>query len=157
TSHVTIVRRDNERIEKRYGSPAQVEGGIVRLPAGADVRPGDDLEYRLLNDELRRMTVLDAFYSYMSGVSHEDDHIELTSVPADRIAVPQLAMPVLHSALSRAARLAEGGQMLQAVCEALWLVEERVQSLTASERSGAALMESVFGAIPPQLDITTTT
>src|SRR5262249_8922540 len=128
-SHVTIIRRDHERIEKRYGSPAQVEGTIVRLPPGVDVRPGDDLEHRLLNDELRRMTVLDVVYSYMSDASHEDDHVELTCVPADRIAVPQLATPALHPALSRAIRLAESGQMLEAVCEALWLVEERVQSL----------------------------
>ncbi|MGH3925815.1 MAG: TIGR02391 family protein, partial [Pseudonocardiaceae bacterium] len=40
---------------------------------------------------------------------------------------------------------------------ALRLVEERVRSLTASNDSGHTLMESVFSARPPQLDITTTT
>jgi uncharacterized protein (TIGR02391 family) len=47
--------------------------------------------------------------------------------------------------------------MSEAVFEALRLVEERVQSLTASDDSGRTLMESVFGTTPPQLDITTAT
>jgi uncharacterized protein (TIGR02391 family) len=47
--------------------------------------------------------------------------------------------------------------MSEAAFEALRLVEERVRSLTASEDFGHTLMESVFGARPPQLDITTTT
>jgi uncharacterized protein (TIGR02391 family) len=47
--------------------------------------------------------------------------------------------------------------MSEAVFEALRLVDERVRSLTISDDSVRALMESVFGAKPPQLDITTTT
>jgi uncharacterized protein (TIGR02391 family) len=47
--------------------------------------------------------------------------------------------------------------MSEAVVNAFRSVEKRVQSLTAREESGQALMESVFGARPPQLDITTTT
>src|SRR5262249_18723055 len=149
--------RDHDRIEKRQGSPAQVEGSIVRLPTGTDIHPGDHLEYRLADDELRRMVVLDAGYPHTSGSSHDEDHIYLTRVSLDRLVASQPAAPRLHPALSDAARLAEDGRILEAVREALRLVEERVQALTASERSGQALMESASGGRSPQLDITTAT
>jgi uncharacterized protein (TIGR02391 family) len=64
--------------------------------------------------------------------------------------------PALHPRISVAVALAEERRMSEAVCEALRLVEERVRSLTARDDSGRALMQSVFGARPPQLDITTT-
>ncbi|MGQ0717557.1 MAG: TIGR02391 family protein [Pseudonocardiales bacterium] len=59
--------------------------------------------------------------------------------------------------MSAALALLDGGRLSEAVLEALRLVEERVQFLAASDDSGHTLMESVFGARPPQLDITTTT
>jgi uncharacterized protein (TIGR02391 family) len=157
TTYVTIIRRNHERIEKRQGSPAQVEGSIIRLPTGTDVQPGDHLEHRLANDEPRRMIVLDAVHPYLPGASQDDDHIELTCVPVERVATPRFVAPALHPAISAALGLAEDGRMSEAVIEAFRLVEERIRSLTASDRSGQALMESVFDARLPQLDVTTTT
>jgi uncharacterized protein (TIGR02391 family) len=63
----------------------------------------------------------------------------------------------MHPTISVAVALAEEGRMSEAVFEALRLVEERVRSLTVSDDSGRVLMESVFGARPPQLNITTAT
>jgi uncharacterized protein (TIGR02391 family) len=59
--------------------------------------------------------------------------------------------------MSAALALAEDGQTSEAVFEALRLVEQRVRSLTASDDSGPTLMESVFDARHPQLDVTTAT
>jgi uncharacterized protein (TIGR02391 family) len=157
TAYVTIIRRSREAAEKRRGSPARVEGNTIRLPIGTDVQAGDYLEHRLLNDELRMMTVIDVIHPYMSGATNGDDHIEVTCVLSERAASPQVTAPALHPTISVAVALAEEGRMSEAVCEALQLVEERVGSLTESDESGGALMESVFGAMPPQLDITTTT
>jgi uncharacterized protein (TIGR02391 family) len=156
TTYVTI-RRGQEAAEKRRGSPAQVDGNTIRLPLGTDVQAGDYLEHRLPNDEPRMMTVIDVVHPYMPSAINVDDHIEVTCVPGERPAVAQVMAPALHPTLSVAVALAEEGRISEAVFEALRLVEERVRSLTASDDSGRTLMESVFGASPPQLDVTTTT
>ncbi|MGH3884028.1 MAG: TIGR02391 family protein [Pseudonocardiaceae bacterium] len=103
------------------------------------------------------MTVIDVIHPHMPGASAVNDHIEVTCVPRERAAIPEATAPALHPAMSTALALVDGGRMSEAAVEALRLVEERVQFLTASEDSGRTLMESVFGARPPQLDITTTT
>jgi uncharacterized protein (TIGR02391 family) len=157
TTYVTIIRPKHDRAELRRGTPARVEGNTVRLPTGTDVQAGDHLEYHLANDEPRKMVVIDAVHPYMPGASNDDDHIEVTCVPLERVAVSQVVTPALHPAMSVALALAEDGRMSEAVFEALGLVEERVRLLTASEDSGHALMESVFGGQSPQLNVTTTT
>ncbi len=157
TTFVTLIRRKQGVKERRLGSPARVEGNTLRLPIGTDVQIGDYVEHHLLNDELRMMTVIDVTHSHMSGASAVDDHIEGTCVPSGRVAIPEVKTPTLHPTMSAALALVEGGWMSEAVSEASRLVEERVRSLTASGDYGHTLMESVFGARPPQLDITTTT
>jgi uncharacterized protein (TIGR02391 family) len=157
TTFVTIIRRSQEAAEKRLGSPAQVEGNTIRLPIGTDVQAGDYLEHRLPNDELRMMTVIDIIHPYMPGATNGDDHIEVTCVLSERAAIPHVMASALHPAISGAVALAQERRMSEAVFEALRVVEERVRSITASDDSGRALMESAFGARPPQLDITTTT
>jgi uncharacterized protein Ymh len=157
TTFVTIIRRSQEAAEERRGSPAQVAGNTIRLPIGTDVQEGDYLEHRLPNDELRMMTVIDVIHPYMPSATNGADHIEVTCVPSNRAAIPQVMAPTLHPTISLAVALAKEGRMSEAVCEALRLVEERVGSLAESDESGATLVEAVFGARPPQLDITTTT
>lgn len=157
TTYVTIIRRNQEGTEKRRGSPARVEGNTIRLPIGTDVRAGDYVEHRLPNDEPRMMFVIDFIDPYMPGASAADDHIEVTCVPGGRVAIPQFPAPTLHPTMSVALALAKDGRMSEAVLEALRSVEERVRSLSARDDFGHTLMESVFGARPPQLDITTTT
>ncbi len=130
---------------------------MIYLPIGTDVQEGDYLEHRLPNDELRMMTVIDVIHPYMPSATNGEDHIEVTCVPSKRVAIPQVMAPALHPTISVAVALAEEGRMPEAVCKALRLVEERVRSLVESDESGGALMEAVFGARPPQLDITTTT
>jgi uncharacterized protein (TIGR02391 family) len=103
------------------------------------------------------MTVIDVIHPHMPGASAADDHIEVTCVPSERVAIPKVTTPTLHPMMSAALALVEDGRMSEAVFEALRLVEERVQSLTGSNDSGYTLMESVFGVRPPPLDITTTT
>lgn len=156
-TYVTIIRSNQERTEKHRGSPALIEGGTIRLPIGTDVQVGDYLEHRLANDEIRRMVVIDVVPPYMPGTNEADDHIEVTCIPGERVAIPQPVASVLHPAMSVAVKLVEDGRMSEAVTEAFRLVEERIQSLTASEDSGRTLIELVFGARPPQLDITTMT
>ncbi|MGH3697265.1 MAG: TIGR02391 family protein [Pseudonocardiaceae bacterium] len=157
TTYITIIRCHRERAEKRLGTPARVEGSTIRLPTGTDVQVGDYVEHRLPNDEQRRMVVIDAIHPHMLGASREDDHIEVTCAPLERVTVPHVRAPALHPAMSVPLALAEDGRMSEAVYEALGLVEERVRLLTASERSGQLLMESVFGTNPPRLSFTTTT
>jgi uncharacterized protein (TIGR02391 family) len=157
TTFVTLIRPLREGPGRRMGSPARVESNTVLLPIGTDVQAGDYLEYRLPSDELRMMGVIDVVHPHMPGATAVDDHIEATCVPSRRTAVPEVTAPTMHPAISVALELVADGRMSEAVCEALQLVEERVRSLTASADSGLALMESVFGARVPQLDITTTT
>lgn len=134
-----------------------MEGATVRLPIGTDVQAGDHLEHQLANDEIRRMVVVDVVSPYMFGASEDDDHIEVTCVPAERVALEQFSAPVLHPAMAVAVKLLEDGRACEAVTEALRLVEQRVRSLTASGSSGRMLMESAFGTSPAHLDITTAT
>lgn len=141
-------------MERRLGSPARVEGNTILLPTGTEVRAGDHIEHRLPNKEPRMMVVIDVVHPRGADVN---DHIEVTCVPSARLAAADYSTPTLHSSMSGALVLATQGQMSEAVSEALRLVEDRVRSLTASDESGPTLMESVFGASPPQLDITTTT
>jgi len=157
TTFVTLIRRHQEGAEERFGSPARVEGDTVLLPIGTEVQVGDYLEYRLPSDELRMMGVIDVAHPYTPGAAAVDDHIEATCVSSRRRAVPEVTAPTLHPTISVALALVADGRMSEAVCEALQLVEERVRTLTASDDSGRTLMESVFGARVPQLDITTTT
>jgi uncharacterized protein (TIGR02391 family) len=157
TTFVTLIRRQHEGAERRLGSPARVEGNIVLLPIGTEVQVDDYLEYRLSSDELRMMGVIDVVHPYMPGAHDTDDHIEVTCVPCRPKAVVEVPAPALHPTISVALALVADGRMSEAVFEALQLVEERVRSLTASDDSGRDLMESVFGAQVPQLDITTTT
>jgi uncharacterized protein (TIGR02391 family) len=103
------------------------------------------------------MTVIDIIYPYTSDVSNVDDHIEITCVDSGRMVIPEVRVSALHPAMSAALTLVEDRRTSEAILEALRIVEERVQFLTASADSGRTLMESVFGARPPQLDITTTT
>jgi uncharacterized protein (TIGR02391 family) len=157
TTYVTIIRRNHEGTEKRRGSPARVDGSTILLPIDTDVQVGDHLEHRLPNDEPRRMIVIDAVHPYMNRASTFDDHIELTCVPSQRVASSRVVAPVLHPALSVALSLVDNGQMSEAVFEALRVVEERVRYLAENSDSGQALMDTVFGARPPKLNITTTT
>lgn len=157
TTHVTIFRRDHERTERGRGTPARVEGSTIRLPTGTDVQVGDLLEHRSPADEPQRMVVIDAVHPHMLGASKDDDHIELTCAPLERVQVSRAMAPALHPAMSGAVSMLEGGRMVEAICEALRLVEERVESLVPNEDSGHVLMESVFGSTPPKLNITTTT
>lgn len=103
------------------------------------------------------MVVIDVIHPYMPGASAIDDHIEVTYVPSKRVTTPEITAPSLHPMMSAALGLVEDGRTSEAVIESLRLVEERVQSLTASDDSGPALMASVFGTRPLQLDIATTT
>jgi hypothetical protein len=123
TTFVTIIRRSQEAPEERRGSPAQVEGNTIRLPIGTDVQAGDYLEHRLPNDELRMMTVIDVIHPYMPGATNGDDHIEVTCVPSERAAIPQVLAPAMHPTISVAVALAEEGRMFEAVFEALRLVK----------------------------------
>jgi uncharacterized protein (TIGR02391 family) len=157
TTFVTLIRRSQEAAEERRGAPAQVAGNTIFLPIGTDVQEGDYLEHRLPNDDLRMMTVIDVIHPHMLSATNVNDHIEVTCVPSKREAISQVMATALHPTISVAVALAEEGRMSDAVLEALRLVEERVRSLTLSDDSGRALMEAVFGARPPQLDITTTT
>jgi hypothetical protein len=157
TTYVAIIRRNQDRVEKRRGSPARVEGGTVRLPIGTDVQAGDYLEHRLANDEIRNMVVIDVVPPYLAGAGETDDYIEVTCIPVERVTTRQVVTPVLHPAMSIAVKLVEEGRLSEAVSEAFRLVEARVQALTAAEGAGRPLMESVFAARPPQLDVTTAT
>jgi uncharacterized protein (TIGR02391 family) len=157
TTYVTIIRHNHESGEKRRGTPARVEGNTIWLPVGAGVHAGDHLQYRLVDDEIRTMVVIDVVPPHLNGAGEADDHIEVACVPAERAATPQSGVPALHPAMSVAVKLLEDGQLSQAITEAFQLVEARVRALTASEYAGHALMESVFGTRPPHLDITTAT
>jgi uncharacterized protein (TIGR02391 family) len=157
TTFVTLTRRQPDGTERRLGSPARVEGNTLRLPIGTDVQVGDYVAHRLPNDESRMMVVIDVIHPYMTGASNVDDYIEATCVARARAATLEVTAPALHPAMSVALALVEDGRTSEAVFEALRLVEERIRSLTASDDSGYALMESVFGARPPQLDVTITT
>jgi uncharacterized protein (TIGR02391 family) len=154
TTFVTIVRSPQEETERRLASPARVEGNTVLLPIGTDVQASDHIEHRLPNKEPRTLVVIDVAHPPIPGAN---DHIEVTCVPRERVVEPDYPVPALHSSLSIVLALVADGRMSEAVSEAMRLVEERVQSLTASDESGPTLMESVFGAKPPQLDITTAT
>ncbi|MDQ2881207.1 MAG: TIGR02391 family protein [Actinomycetota bacterium] len=157
TNFVTLIRRQQEEAEIRLGSPARVQGNTVLLPIGTEVQVGDHLEYRLLSDELRMMGVIDVVRPHMPGANATDDHIEVTCVSGRRKEVPEVLAPAMHPRISVVLALVADGRLSEAVVEALQLVEERVRSLTASDDSGCALMESAFGDRVPQLDITTTT
>lgn len=157
TTYVTITRRNHEGTEKRRGSPARVEGSTIRVPIETDVQAGDHLEHRLPNDEPRRMVVIDAVHPYMNQASTVDDHIELTCVPSQRATSSRVVAPALHPAISVALSLVDNGRMSEAVFEALRVVEERVRYLAEDSDSGHTLMDTVFGARPPKLNITTTT
>jgi len=156
TTFVTITRHNQQSAEERRGTPARVEGGTILLPIGTDVQAGDHLEHRLANDESRTMVVIDVVPPQLTAASKsDDDHIAVTCVPVERVAMPQCLTPGLHPALSVPVKLAEDGRTSEAVIEAFRLVEDRVRLLTGSDRSGHTLMESVFGTRPPELDITT--
>lgn len=156
TTFVTLIRRQQEGVEGRLGSPARVDGNTVLLPIATEVQVGDYLEYRMLSDELRTMSVIDVVRPDMPGANATDDHIEVTCVSGRRQAFPEVTAPALHPRISVVLALVADGRMSEAVVEAFRLVEERVRSLTASPDSGRILMESVFGARVPQRDITTT-
>lgn len=157
TGYVTIMRHEHEGIQRRWGSPARVEGNATRFPIGTDVRAGDYLEHRLPNDKLQTMLVIDVVHPHMPGASNMADHIEVTCVPSERAALPGVMSPRLHPAMSVAFALAEDGRMSEAVFEAVQLIQDRVRFLAASHDSGRTLMESVFDVRQPRLDITTTT
>ena len=157
TTFVRLIRRQQEGMERRIGCQARVEGNTILLPIGTEVQVGDRVEYRLLDDEPRTMAVIDVVHSYIPGADAVDDHIEVTCVPSRRKALSEDLAPTLHPSISVARSLVADGRLSEAVFEALRLVEERVRSLTSSDDSGRALMESVFGARPPQLDVTTAT
>ena len=156
TTFVTLIRRQQAGPERRLGSAAQVKGNTLRLPIGTDVQIGDYVEQCLLNDELQLMSVIDVIHPYMSSARAVDDHIEVTCAPSRRATV-KVPTPALHPTMSAALALVEEGRMSEAVLEAVRVIEEQVRFLTASQDSGPALMETVFGAQPPQLDITTVT
>ena len=156
TTFVTLIRRQQEGTETRMSSPARVEGNTLRLPLGTEVQVGDYVEHRSPNDEPRMMMVIDVIHPYTPDTCDIDDHIEVTCVDNGRVAIPEIRAPALHPSMSVALKLVMERRMSMAIFEALRLVEERVQSLTASDDSGRKLMESVIGARPPQLDITTT-
>ena len=151
------MRHEQEGIQKRWGSPARIEGNIIRLPIGTDVQAGDYLEHRLSNDKPQTMVVIDVVHPHMPGASIMSDHIEVTCVPSERAALPEVMTPRLHPAMSVALALAEDGRMSEAVFEAVQLIQDRVRFLVASNDSGRTLMESVFDVRQPRLDITTTT
>ncbi|MGH4008931.1 MAG: TIGR02391 family protein [Pseudonocardiaceae bacterium] len=157
TTFVTLIRRQLEGTERRLGSPARVADNTLLLPMGTDVQRGDYVEHHPPNDEPRMMAVIDVIHPHMPGATVVNDHIEVTCVPIERVSFQQFKYPALHPTMSSALALVDDGRMAEAVIEALRLVEERVRFLTGSEGSGHPLMESVFGARPPQLDITTTT
>jgi hypothetical protein len=156
TTFVTLIRLQQVGTQRRVGVLARVEGNTIRLPIGTDVQLDDYIEHRLGDDEPRTMVVIDVIYPHMPGASSVDDHIEVTCIPSER-AVPDFTAPVLHPTMSAALALVEHGRVSEAIAEAIRLVEERVQYLAASDESGHKLMESVFGAMPPKLDIATTT
>jgi hypothetical protein len=123
TTYVTVIRRSQEWTETRRGTPARVEGATVRLPIGVDVQAGDHLEHVPANNEIRRMRVIDVVSPYMPGASEDDDHIEVTCVPATRMGFPSFVAPVLHPAMAVPVKLAEDGRTSEAVTEAFRLVE----------------------------------
>src|SRR5919202_419817 len=100
TTYVTVIRRSQEWTETRRGTPARVEGTTVRLPIGTDVQVGDHLEQLLANDDIRRLLVVDVVSPYMAGASEEDDYIQVTCVPVERVTFPPFVAPVLHPAMS---------------------------------------------------------
>jgi uncharacterized protein (TIGR02391 family) len=157
TAYVTIMRHEHEGIQKRWGSPARLEGNTIRLPIGTDVEAGDYLEHRLPNDALQRMLVIDVIHPHMPAANSMSDHIEVTCVPSERAALPETMAPRFHPAMSVALALVEDGRMSEAVFEAVQLVQDRVRLLASSNDSGRTLMESVFDVRKPRLDITTTT
>jgi hypothetical protein len=157
TAYVTVTRRDQEGIQKRWGSPARVEDNMIRLPIGTDVQVGDHLEHRLANGESQTMLVIDVVHPHMPGANNMADHIEVTCVPSERTAIPPIMGPGLHPAMSVPLALVEDGRMSEAVFEAVQLIQDRVRFLTASDDSGRTLMESVFDVRHPRLNITTTT
>lgn len=157
TTFVTLIRRQLEGTERRVGSPARVEGTTLRLPIGTDVQIGDYVEHCPPHNEPRMMTVIDVIHPHMPGARAVDDHIDVTCVPRERVPIPEVTTPSLHPMMSAPLALMTDGRMSEAIFEALRLVKERVQSLTANNDSGDTLIESVFGARPPQLDITATT
>lgn len=157
TAYVTIMRHEHEGIQKRWGSPARVEGNAIRLPIGTDVQAGDYIEHRLPNDKPQTMLVIDVVHPHMPGASNLADHIEVTCVPSERAALPDVMAPRLHPAMSVALALAEDGRMSEAVFEAVQLLQDRVRFLAASNDSGRTLMESVFDVRKPRLDVTMTT
>lgn len=93
----------------------------------------------------------------MPGRHDADDHIEVTCVPSERFTIPEVTAPSLHPTMSGALALVADRRTCDAIFEAMRLVEERVRSLAVTDESGPAMMESVFGSSPPQLDITTAT
>lgn len=103
------------------------------------------------------MGVIDVIHPHTPGARAINDHIEVTCTPSGQVPVPDVTAPQLHPTMSIPLALMKEGRLSEAVFEALHSVEERVQSLAARKESGQELMESVFGARPPQLDITTTT
>jgi uncharacterized protein (TIGR02391 family) len=155
TTFVTLIRR-LEGMERRLGSPARVEGTTLRLPIGTDVQRGDQIEYCPPNNAPRTMTVIDVIHPHMPGARAVDDHMEVTCVESGRAPGPEVTTPTLHPTMAVPLALMKDGRMSEAVFEALRLVEQRVQALTASAESGHALMESVFGGRTPQLGITAT-
>ena len=155
TTFVTLIRPQPERAQRRLGSPARVEGDTLRLPIRTEVQIGDYVEHCPPNGEPRIMTVIDVIHPHMSAATFSDDHIEVTCAPHRRVETPKVATPTLHPAMSAALALVEDGRMSEAILEALQVVEEQVRFLTASDDSGRALMDSVFGGRQPQLDVTT--
>jgi uncharacterized protein (TIGR02391 family) len=155
TTYVTVIRRSQEWTETRRGTPARVEGATVRLPISTDVQAGDYLEQLLTNDEVRRMLVIDVISPYMPGANEDDDHLQVTCAPVERMTFRPFVAPILHPSISVPVKLAEDGRTSEAVTEAFRLVEDRVRALTGSEASGHALMQSVFGTRPPKLDVAT--
>ena len=127
------------------------------MPIGTDVQAGDYLEHQLANNKPQVMVVLDVVHPHMPGASNMADHIEVTCVPSERAALPEVMAPRLHPAMSVALALAEDGRMSEAVFEAVELIQHRVRFLAASNDSGRTLIESVFDVRQPRLDITTTT
>lgn len=157
TAFVTLIRRQQGGGERRLGTPARAEGNTILLPIGTEVEVGDYIEHRLHDGEPQTMAVIDVVHPYLPDGGAIADHIEVTCVSSRRAAAPEVTAPALHPSISVARKLAADGRLSDAVFEALRLVEERVRALTASDASGRTLMESVFGARPPQLDVTTAT
>lgn len=145
TTFVTLIRPQPERAQRRLGSPARVEGDTLRLPIRTEVQIGDYVEHCPPNGEPRIMTVIDVIHPHMSAATFSDDHIEVTCASHRRVEPPKVTTPTLHPAMSAALALVEDGRMSEAILEALQVVEEQVQLLTARDDSGRALMDSVFG------------